>query len=79
MHDSPVPMLLALTGVAAEFCAQPEMWPLFREFLEEGMEKGAGEVPREALHAASSLVVMMVERVERDMMTQEFADLLSKN
>lgn len=79
MHDSPVPVLLALTGIAAEFCAQPEMWPLFREFLEEGMERGTGEVPREALHAASSLMVMMVERLERDMMAQEFADLLAQS
>ena len=78
MHDSPVPVLLALAGIAAEFCAQPEMWPLFREFLEEGMERGTGEVPREALHAASSLMVMMVERLERDMMAQEFADLLAQ-
>ena len=79
MHDSPVPVLLALMGVAAEFCAQPEMWPLFREFLEEDMEEGTGEVPREAMHAASSLMVMMVQRLERDMMAQEFADLLAQN
>lgn len=79
MHDSPVPLLLALTGIAAEFCAQPEMWPMFREFLEEGMEKGVGEVPREAMHSASSLVVMMVQRLEGEMLEAEYADLLSTN
>ena len=77
MHDSPVPVLLALMGVAAEFCAQAEMWPLFREFLEEGMEKGTGEIPREAMHAASSLIMVMVQRLEQDMLDGEFADLLS--
>ena len=79
MHDSPVPVLLALAGIAAEFCAQPEMWPLFKEFLEEDMEKGTGEVPREAMNAVSSLMVMMVQRLEKDMMAQEFADLLAQN
>lgn len=77
MHDSPVPMLLALTGIAAEFCAQPEIWPLFREFMEEGMEKGTGEVPPEAMHAASGVIVMMLQRLEGEMLDTEFADLLS--
>ncbi len=79
MHDSPLPMLLALAGIAAEFCAQPEMWPMFREFLEEGMEKGVGEVPREAMKSASSLIVMMVQRIEGDMLDTEYAHLLSAN
>lgn len=79
MHDSPLPMLLALAGIAAEFCAQPEMWPMFREFLEEGMEKGVGEVPREAMNAASGLIVMMMQRIEGDMLEAEYADLLSAN
>lgn len=79
MHDSPVPMLLALTGIAAEFCAQPEMWPLFQEFMEEGMEKGVGEVPREAMHAASGVIVTMVQRLEAEILDTEFADLLSTN
>ena len=79
MHDSPAPMLLALAGIAAEFCAQPEMWPMFREFLEEGMEKGTGEVPREAMHAASGIVVMMLQRLEGELLEAGFADLLSAN
>ena len=40
---------------------------LFREFLEEDMENGTGEVPREAMNAVSSLMVMMVQRLEKDM------------
>lgn len=79
MHDSPVPMLLALTGLAAEFCAQEEIWPLFREFMEEGMEKGVGEVPREAMQAASGIIVTMMQRLENEMLNAEFADLLSSN
>lgn len=79
MHDSPLPMLLALAGIAAEFCAQPEMWPMFREFMEEGMEKGVGEVPREAMQAASGIIVTMVQRLENEMLDAEFADLLSTN
>lgn len=79
MHDSPVPMLLALTGIAAEFCAQSEIWPLFREFMEEGMEKGVGEVPREAMHTASGIIAMMVQRLEGEMLDAEFADLLGTN
>lgn len=79
MHDSPVPMLLALTGIAAEFCAQPEIWPLFREFMEEGMEKGTGEVPPEAMRMASGIIVMMLQRLEGEMLDTEFADLLSTN
>lgn len=72
-------MLLALAGIAAEFCAQPEMWPMFREFMEEGMEKGTGEVPREAMHAASGIIVMMVQRLEGEMLEAEFTDLLGAN
>jgi len=79
VHDSPVPMLLALTGIAAEFCAQPEIWPLFREFMEEGMEKGVSEVPREAMNAASGIIVMMLQRLEGEMLDMEFTDLLSTN
>lgn len=79
MHDSPVPMLLALTGIAAEFCAQPEIWPLFREFMEEGMEKGVGEIPPLAMHVASGVIVTMVQRLEGEMLDAEFEDLLSRD
>lgn len=79
MDESPVPALLAVCGIAAEFCAQPEIWPLFDEFMQEGSEKGTTGLPREALHTASSVILAIVSGLQQEMIADQFADLLGRN
>lgn len=78
MADSPLPVLLAASGVAAEFCARPEIWPLFEDFLTEGMEGiPDGNVNREFLHLSSAVILLLVQGMEREMIADKFSDLLA--
>ena len=80
MPDNPLPILLAASGVAAEFCARPEIWPLFEDFLTEGMQGIPGsDINREFLHVSSAVILLLVQAIEREMIADRFADLLSES
>jgi len=80
MAENPLPMLLAASGVAAEFCAKPEIWPLFEEFLVEGMDGTPDDsVSREFLHLTASVILVLVQAMERESIADQFADLLAEN
>ena len=35
LRDEILPEILAAAGVSAEFCARPEVWPAFEEWLRQ--------------------------------------------
>ena len=81
MADSPIPMLLAASGAAAEFCGRAEIWPLFEKWLSEGIEGKVdeAEVSRETMFLAAQVTLMILHGIEKEMIVAGFADLLSEN
>lgn len=81
MADSPIPMLLAASGAAAEFCGRPEIWPVFEQWLAEGIEEKVddADVCRETMHAAATVTLMILREIEKEMIPGRFADLLGSS
>ena len=80
-RDDIFPEILAAAGVCADFCARPEIWPAFEEWLREDGVTSADEdlVSREFLIAASRAILMLVNRLEAEMIAEKFRLLLSEN
>ena len=80
-RDDILPEILAAAGVCADFCARPEIWPLFEEWLrEDGIAPGDEElVSREFLLAVSRVVLMLINQMEAEAIAEKFRLLLSEN
>lgn len=78
--DDILPEILAAAGVCADFCARPEVWPAFEEWLREDEVSPADEelVSREFLITASRVVLMLINRLEAEMIAEKFRLLLSE-
>ena len=80
LQDEILPEILAAAGVAAEFCARPEVWPAFEEWLrEDGYATSDETVSREFLASASRILLVLIQRLEAEMIQARFRDLLSEN
>jgi len=72
-----LPTILAAGGTAAEFCSRPEVWPLFEQWLHEGMDgKPDGSVTREFMSVTAAVMLLLVQGIERETIAEQFADLL---
>lgn len=73
--------ILAAAGVCADFCARPEIWPAFEEYMREDEISPADEelVSREFLLAASRVILMLINQLESEMIAEKFRLLLSEN
>jgi hypothetical protein len=80
-RDEILPEMLAATGVCAEFCARPEIWPIFEGWIQEEYPSESGDetVSRDFLIAASRILLVLIQRMEAEMIADRFRDLLSEN
>jgi hypothetical protein len=80
-RDDILPEILAAAGVCADFCARPEIWPAFEESLREDEVAESDEelVSREFLLVVSRVILMLIQRMEADTITEKFRLLLSEN
>lgn len=81
MAESPILTLLAAAGAAAEFCGRPEIWPLFEEWLSEGIQGKVDDasVSRDTMFIAASATLMIVHGIEKEMIADGFANLLASS
>ena len=79
-RDEILPEILAAAGVSAQFCSRPEIWPMFEDWLrEDGYAVGDETVSREFLMAAGRILLVLIQRIEMEMIQGQFRDLLSGN
>lgn len=55
-----VPAAMAAGAIALEFCAQPETWPVFTEYMRR---RGVHELPREGGVVAAQLLLLLSEKL----------------
>lgn len=75
-----LPTILAAGGTAAEFCSRPDIWPLFEQWLHEGMTgEPDGSVTQEFMSVTAAVTLLLVQGIEREMIAEQFADLLQSS
>lgn len=78
--DNFLPTVLAAGGTAAEFCSRPEIWPLFEKWLHEDMDgEPDGSVTREFMSVTATVTLLLVQGIEREMLSEEMENLLSSS
>jgi len=76
-NDEMLPEILAAAGVAVEFCARPEMWDVFLEWMTDNGFLSAGEtVNREFFLQVSPFISVLAEFVEEELVVSSFASKL---
>jgi hypothetical protein len=79
--DELLPTILAAAGTTAEFCGQPHIWPLYEEWLHEVCTDGEpdGDVTREFMSVTATVILLLAQGLEREMIADRFSDLLSED
>ena len=80
-RDDILPEILAAAGVCADFCARPEIWPAFEEYMREDEIAPADEelISPEFLLTVSRVILMLINKIEAEMIAEKFRLLLSEN
>jgi hypothetical protein len=74
--DDLLPTVLAAGGTAAEFCSQPEIWPLFEKWL-YGDRRPDGEVTQDFMSLTATISLLLVQGIEREMLAGQAAEFLA--
>jgi hypothetical protein len=76
--DDLLPMVLAASGTAAEFCARPEIWPHFEQWLRDGLDGETDDsVTPEFMSTSATVVLVLIQAIERETIARNFSDLLA--
>ena len=78
LDESPLPMMMAAAGTAAEFCSRPEVWSSYEEWLREGIDGEPDEtVTREFLSATARVMLMIIQGMEQQIISERFTQIVT--